>query len=84
MKKLRLIKPWHLRTIRQRLSEERELRNIELATFIPCVGPVSDIEFTSYDIINVRSQKNPDGRSSHRNNSPFSSVTFSSANKSIR
>jgi hypothetical protein len=84
MKKLRLIKPWHLRTIRQRLSEERELRNTQSTTFTPCLGPVSDIESSSFETMNIRMQKNSDGRSYHRDNSPFSSVIFSSAKQNIR
>ncbi len=48
MKKLRLIKPWQLRTIRQRLCEERMITKEIAYTFAPCRGPVADMEYSTF------------------------------------
>lgn len=43
MKKLRLIKPWKLRAVRQRLCDSRELA-YESALLVPCRGPQDNFE----------------------------------------
>ena len=48
MKKLRLIKPWQLRTIRQRLCDERTAVQEVGYAFTPCRGPVPDATYCAY------------------------------------
>ncbi len=48
MRKLRLIKPWQLRTIRQSLCDERMMVKEVVGSFTPCRGPVADVDYCSY------------------------------------
>ncbi|MBA3827712.1 MAG: hypothetical protein H0X33_02140 [Taibaiella sp.] len=41
MRKLQLIKPWGLRTVRQRLNDTTDLKVMEGTTYMPCMGPVA-------------------------------------------
>ena len=73
MKRLRLIKPWGLRTVRQHLNN-LHLHDIE-AIHRNCSGPVISWEDVSYSRTadtNARFTIDADGRSAHRMQMPVS------------
>jgi len=82
MKKLRLIKPWKLRAVRQRLGDV-SISAGDTFCMIPCCGPVA------YDEDVMPSEDNRickyNGRAAYRNSAPVSGVSFQSLNnKNIR
>lgn len=42
MRKLRLIKPWRLKTLRQVAFNERFIYEVRQVAFVPCNGPAQD------------------------------------------
>lgn len=67
--KLRLIKPWGLRTVRQHLNVVNEDR--ASAMFIQqCMGPVATDAICRFEPMDIRSGRHVDDRSQHRVKAP--------------
>ncbi len=83
MKKLRLIKPWRLKAVRQRLESERIHGEESQARAITCCGPETEPESmnVAYNwLTNSRICPNRDGRSENRAKAPVSDAIFVLAN----
>ena len=79
MKRLRLIKPWRLRAVHQRLGEASFHQDI----LVPCCGPVSSDD----EVITPASCRQVfynDGRAANRKHAPVSTVGFKPQHISIR
>lgn len=84
MKKLRLIKPWRLKTVRQRLESEISAERDFHERAITCCGPQSQHEYINVSsnwLSNSRIYVAHDGRSVNRGHAPFSDVIFVLSNK---
>ena len=84
MKRLRLLKPWRLRAVRQRLNGGRECTSVFDERKMPSAAPSSD---EALKIIRAncfttsRIYYNIDGRSENRQYAPASNVIFATVNK---
>ena len=85
MKKLRLIKPWRLRTVRQHLSNGRSFEN-DMELRISCCGP-----HTCFEAVNnprsINTCNRAEGNISERalyNNAPFSNIICRTPNHTTR
>jgi hypothetical protein len=79
MKKLRLIKPWHLRAMPQRLNNQI---NTGAELLVTCKGPSSSEEFFgSNKLLNNRIAISFDGRSAGRDFCPQSGFILAVSNR---
>jgi hypothetical protein len=88
MTKLRLIKPWRLRTVRQHLNIIVDER-LATAYIQRCQGPVAAAEdmmtMCRFEPMDIRSVRHVDGRSQHRVIAPVATcLQLRFANKCIR
>jgi len=81
MKKLRLIKPWQLRTIRQRLCDERMVVEETACSFAPCRGPEACIEYSTVrDARDFREENTICENNHYALKAPVSNLIFVPAN----
>jgi hypothetical protein len=88
MTKLRLIKPWGLRTVRQHLSEPICEERLAPASLMMCTGPICEVDdvcSTRFMMQDIRTAKSLELHTLHRAAAPrHTAVLFRISEISIR
>ena len=82
MKKLRLIKPWRLRAVRQKLGDARIGNELTAASWAPCSAPDStELVSSRFQMTDIRSVCSFPMHDIVRTEGPRSGVIFASGTK---
>jgi hypothetical protein len=79
MRKLQLIKPWKLKTVRVRLDAQVDFAGVDTRSNIPCCGPAGDDPSRAESsTLNIRCNANTTLRNSYTAKAPVSGLIFAS------